>query len=104
MSSDLQDYGDKNNRRRLPNQRWQIAPPQPDKASELSLSTGLLPLVAQVIINRDMDSAEAAHEYIEPESQDLPSPMDEFEDLWISVELIKNAIRRRGADCYLWRL
>ena len=94
MNGDSQSYGEGKNRtrRRLPNQRWQIATPQPDKASELSVSTGLLPLVAQVIVNRDMNSAEEAHSYIEPESLDLPSPMDEFEDLWISVELIQNAI------------
>ncbi|MEY4519876.1 MAG: hypothetical protein RLZZ499_2476 [Cyanobacteriota bacterium] len=79
-------------RKRLPNQRWQIAPPQTQKAQELSLATGLLPLVAQVMINRDIATAEDAHAYIEPESQNLPSPLDEFTDLAISVELIKNAI------------
>ncbi|MGL4882923.1 MAG: single-stranded-DNA-specific exonuclease RecJ, partial [Waterburya sp.] len=30
--------------------------------------------------------------YIEPESQHLPSPLSEFQDLGVSVELIKNAI------------
>jgi single-stranded-DNA-specific exonuclease len=79
-------------RKRLPNQRWQIAPPQAEKAQELSLATGLLPLVAQVMINRDIATAEDAQAYIEPEFQDLPSPLDEFTDLAISVELIKNAI------------
>ncbi|MEM7590696.1 MAG: single-stranded-DNA-specific exonuclease RecJ [Cyanobacteria bacterium P01_A01_bin.83] len=79
-------------RKRLPNQRWQIATPQPKQAQELSLSTGLLPLVTQVIINRDIDTPDAAHSYIEPESQDLPSPLDEFKDLATSVELIKEAI------------
>lgn len=79
-------------RQRLPNQRWHIATPQPEKAQELSVSTGLLPLVAQVIINRDIATADEAHTYIEPESQDLPSPLVEFVDLEASVELIKNAI------------
>ena len=79
-------------RKRLPNQRWHITPSQPKAVQELSISTGLLPLVAQVIINRDIATPEQAHTYIEPESQDLPSPLDEFEDLWISVELIKKAI------------
>jgi single-stranded-DNA-specific exonuclease len=79
-------------RKRLPNQRWQIAPSQPEKAQALSLATGLLPLVAQVMINRDIATAADAHGYIDPESQDLPSPLDEFKDLAISVELIKNAI------------
>jgi single-stranded-DNA-specific exonuclease len=79
-------------RKRLPNQRWQIATAQTEKAQELSLDTGLLPLVAQVMINRDIATVEGAHAYIEPESQNLPSPLDEFTDLAISVELIKNAI------------
>ena len=79
-------------RKRFPDQRWQIAPSQPEKAQELSLSTGLLPLVAQVIINRDIATSEEAHTYIEPESQELPSPLNEFTDLAKSVELIKEAI------------
>ena len=49
-------------------------------------------MVAQVIINRDIATADEAHTYIEPESQDLPSPLEEFVDLEASVELIKNAI------------
>jgi single-stranded-DNA-specific exonuclease len=78
--------------KRLPSQRWQIAPAQGEKAQALSLATGLLPLVAQVMINRDITNTEDAQAYIEPESQDLPSPLDEFTDLALSVELIKNAI------------
>ncbi len=77
---------------RMPNQRWQIATPQPEQARELSLSTGLLPLVAQVIINRDIATPDEAHTYIEPESQNLPDPLAEFEDLKTSVELLTEAI------------
>lgn len=83
---------DRRDRKRLPNQRWQIATSQPEKARELSMATGLLPLVAQVILNRDIASADEAHTYIEPESQDLPSPLTEFKDLAASVELIQEAI------------
>ncbi|MDJ0590961.1 MAG: single-stranded-DNA-specific exonuclease RecJ [Pleurocapsa sp. MO_226.B13] len=83
---------DRSIRKRFPIQRWQIATPQPEVARELSVSTGLLPLVAQVILNRDIATPDAAHTYIEPETQDLPSPLSEFEDLATSVELIKNAI------------
>ena len=79
-------------RKRLPNQRWQIAPPQPDKISELNLTTGLLPLVNQVIVNRGIESPELARTYIKPESQNLPSPLAEFRDLAVSVELLKEAI------------
>jgi single-stranded-DNA-specific exonuclease len=83
---------DRSVRQRFPNQRWQIAKSQSQKALELSMATGLLPLVAQVIINRDIDTVDAAQVYIEPESQQLPSPLSEFKDLAVSVELIKSAI------------
>ncbi len=78
--------------KRFPIQRWQIATPDSEQASKLSISTGLLPLVTQVMLNRDIATADDAHAYIEPESQDLPSPLSEFEDLAASVELITNAI------------
>ena len=90
--SDRQITADNRPTKRLPNQRWQIATPQPEQAQALSMSTGLLPLVAQVIINRDIRSADEAHTYIDPESQNLPSPVDEFTDLAKSVELIQEAI------------
>ena len=77
---------------RLPIQRWQIATDQPNRAAELSLFTGMLPLVAQVIINRGIETPESAHTFIEPESQDLPLPAAEFQDLSVSVELLKDAI------------
>ena len=83
---------DRQRAKRIPSQRWQIATPQPEQALQLSLSTGLLPLVAQVIINRDIATPQEAHTYIEPESQDLPSPLAEFEDLETSVELLCEAI------------
>ena len=79
-------------RKRLPHQRWQIATPQPERARELSLATGLQPLVAQVILNRKILTTEEAHTYIEPESQQLPPPLTEFKDLAASVELIEEAI------------
>ncbi len=82
-------------RKRLPNQRWQIAPPQPKTIAELNLTTGLLPLVNQVMINRGIVSPELAQIYIEPESQTLPSPLREFAALPVSVELLKQAIAER---------
>ena len=77
---------------RLPNQRWQIAEVQSEKLSQLILSTGFSPLVAQVIINRGIDTTDLAQVYIEPESQTLPSPKSEFRDLTTSVELLVDAI------------
>lgn len=77
---------------RLPSQRWQITPVQSEKISQLTLSTGLLPLVNQVIVNRGIDTPELAQIYIEPESQKLPSPLTEFKDLVASIQLLQEAI------------
>ncbi|MEM8829516.1 MAG: single-stranded-DNA-specific exonuclease RecJ [Cyanobacteria bacterium P01_G01_bin.19] len=79
-------------RPRFPRQRWQIANPDPQKVNQLSATTGLLPLVAQVIANRDINTLDDARAYIEPECLDLPSPMVEFKDLATSVKLIQEAI------------
>ncbi len=77
---------------RLPAQRWRITPVQPEKISQLNLSTGLLPLVNQAIVNRGIDTPELAQIYIEPESQNLPSPLTEFKDLAASIQLLQDAI------------
>ncbi|MGK7916323.1 MAG: single-stranded-DNA-specific exonuclease RecJ, partial [Prochloraceae cyanobacterium] len=79
-------------RYKLPNQRWQIAPLQQEKISQLVEATGLLPLIAQVVINRGIETLELAKVYIEPEFEQLPAPLTEFQDLAKSVELIKEAI------------
>ena len=79
-------------RKHFPIQRWQFAASNTERARELSIATGLLPLVAQVIINRNIVTTDDVHAYIEPESQNLPSPLSEFKDLATSVELIKSAI------------
>ncbi len=77
---------------KVPNQRWRISNSTPEKAQKISISTGLLPLVSQVLVNRGIDNAELASIHIEPELQKLPSPLDEFRDLATSVELLKEAI------------
>ena len=77
---------------RIPNQRWRIAVPQPEVVQQISLSTGLLPLVSQVVVNRGIDNPDLAHIYIDPETEELPSPLDEFPDLAASIQLLEEAI------------
>ena len=77
---------------RLPNQRWRIATSQGEEVSRLVEETGLSPMLAQVLINRGMETSEQANVYVNPESVDLPSPLTEFPDLAKSVELITSAI------------
>ncbi|MEG4913850.1 DHH family phosphoesterase [Microcoleus sp. B7-D4] len=77
---------------RLPNQRWQIYSPQPQQAEQFATEIGLSPLLAQVLINRGIDSLKEVQGFIEPESLVLPAPMDEFPDLAASVKLLREAI------------
>ena len=94
MSDDRQNHSESNRpvRKRFPHQRWQIATAQPQAASELSASTRFLPLVNQVMINRGIATSDLAQIYIDPETEELPSPLKEFPDLADSVELLKQAI------------
>jgi single-stranded-DNA-specific exonuclease len=77
---------------RLPNQRWRIAPDRRDLVELLSENVRLSPLMIQVAINRGIITPDCAAVYLQPESQQLPSPLDEFPDLAMSVELLKSAI------------
>jgi single-stranded-DNA-specific exonuclease len=77
---------------RIPNQRWQIATAQPEIIQAISLSTGLLPLVSQVIVNRGIEDSDLASIYIDPETEELPSPLKEFPDLAVSIQLLEDAI------------
>ncbi len=76
----------------LPNQRWQISSANPEKANQLAQGTGLSPLLGQVLLNRGLDTVDQAMVYLYPESQVMPTPMDEFPDLAISVDMLKEAI------------
>ncbi|MBE9216444.1 DHH family phosphoesterase, partial [Plectonema cf. radiosum LEGE 06105] len=77
---------------RLPKQRWQIYPQNPELAQKLAMVTDMSPLINQLLINRGFDSPETAQLFLHPESLNLPEPLDEFPDLAISVELLQNAI------------
>ncbi|WP_013323156.1 single-stranded-DNA-specific exonuclease RecJ [Gloeothece verrucosa] len=77
---------------RLPNQRWLISSSAPEIVEQLVETTGLLPIMAQVLINREINTPELAQVYLEPESLLLPSPLEEFSDLAVSVELLEEAI------------
>jgi single-stranded-DNA-specific exonuclease len=76
----------------LPNQRWQICPPAKAEANRIANSTGLLPILAQVLINRGVSTPKAVKAFLDPESLALPSPLEEFPDLAASLELLEQAI------------
>ncbi|MBD2346556.1 single-stranded-DNA-specific exonuclease RecJ [Anabaena subtropica] len=79
-------------RQRLPNQRWQIHLQKAELAQKLAITTNLSPIVAQLLINRGIETPEQAQAFLEPESLNLPSPLAEFPDLAMSVELLQEAI------------
>lgn len=57
--------------------------------------TQLSPLIAQVLINRGIQTPEQAWLYLDPETQQLPSPLDEFPDLAQSVAFLLAAIEQQ---------
>jgi single-stranded-DNA-specific exonuclease len=80
---------------KLPDQRWQIAPAQDRQAGAIAQTTHLSPLIAQVLLNRGIASPEQAQLFLHPESEVLTSPLEDFEDLPLSLELLINAINQR---------
>ncbi|BAU11406.1 single-stranded-DNA-specific exonuclease RecJ [Leptolyngbya sp. NIES-3755] len=85
----------------IPDQRWSIHPQQPDRAIQLAADTHRSPLLTQILINRGFDTLESIQEFLDPERQELPSPLEDFPDLAISLELLINAIndKTRIAIC-----
>ncbi|MBV9388887.1 MAG: single-stranded-DNA-specific exonuclease RecJ [Chroococcidiopsidaceae cyanobacterium CP_BM_ER_R8_30] len=80
---------------RLPNHRWQIFPAKAEWATQLAQITQLSPIVSQLLVNRGIETLEQAQTFLDPESQVLPSPLEEFPDLAISLELLAEAITSR---------
>jgi single-stranded-DNA-specific exonuclease len=77
---------------RLPNQRWRIAIDRPELVAQLKDKIDLSPLMIRVAIERGIITPDAARAYLQPESQQLPSPITEFPDLRKSVGLLEDAI------------
>ena len=78
--------------RSLPLQRWQFYPAKTELVAELAEATQLSPILIQLLVNRGIETVEQAKAFLVPESQDLPSPLEEFPDLALSVELLQQAI------------
>jgi single-stranded-DNA-specific exonuclease len=79
-------------RQRLPHQRWHIYPQNTESAQKLAEVTNLPPLVNQLLINRGIETPEQAHAFLNSEELQLPSPLEDFPDLQISLELLQGAI------------
>ncbi len=80
------------NPRRLPNQRWQIQPERPELVQMLADRFDISPIISQLLINRGIGSLSEAEIFLEPELLHLPSPLEDFPDLAVSLELLEKAI------------
>lgn len=79
----------------FPQQRWQIADPERTLVDKIAIATRLSPLLAAVLANQGIGSVEAAQQFLAPESQSLPSPLEAFPDLAASLTLLQDAIASR---------
>lgn len=79
-------------RQRLPDQRWQISPQKTESAQKLAETTNLPPLINQLLINRGIETKEQAQTFLNSGDLVLPSPLDDFPDLAMSLELLEWAI------------
>jgi single-stranded-DNA-specific exonuclease len=86
----------------LPQHRWQIAPSNPSQAETLAAGISLTdgaatsPLLAQVLINRGIETVTQAELFIHPETAELPSPLTEFPDLELSLDILVDAIASKS--------
>lgn len=76
----------------FPEQRWHFPDEHPSQVAELAAALSLSPLIAQVMVNRGVTTADAAQMFIDPELRSLPSPLTEFTDLPTSLDLLAQAI------------
>jgi single-stranded-DNA-specific exonuclease len=86
----------------LPQHRWQIAPSNLSQAATLAAGITLTPgeatspLLAQVLMNRGIETVAQAELFIYPETAELPSPLTEFPDLEISLDILVDAIENKS--------
>jgi single-stranded-DNA-specific exonuclease len=76
----------------IPEQRWQIHPPTPDRVSEITAAHEISPIIAQVMVNRGIQTETQAAYFLDPDRAPLPSPFDDFADLQASVDILVTAI------------
>jgi single-stranded-DNA-specific exonuclease len=79
-------------RQRLPKQRWQIHPQNPELAQKLANAANISPIISQLLLNRGVETPSAVEIFLNPELHILPKPLNEFPDLPRSVELLQDAI------------
>lgn len=59
---------------------------------ELARGAAISPLVAQILLNRALETPDWVDRFLDPESDPLPAPSDAFPDLAIALDLLREAI------------
>ncbi|WP_017659729.1 single-stranded-DNA-specific exonuclease RecJ [Baaleninema simplex] len=74
---------------KLPPQRWHLHDPEENRTRELAQTLDLPEVLARVLIDRGFDTPESAQIFLNPETLELPRFIDDFPDLGISYDLIR---------------
>jgi single-stranded-DNA-specific exonuclease len=72
---------------------WRIEPVDIEKSTRLAVRLGISQLVAQLLVNRGIETEEAARAYLHPTAQDLHHPFL-MPDMDKAVERIQTAMKR----------
>jgi len=81
----------------LPEKRWSFYPTIEEELLQAIVeATGLPPLIAQIIINRKNNTVAEVEIFVEPNKQTLPDPLDVFQDLPKSIEILIQVIKEGG--------
>ncbi|MDP2599997.1 MAG: single-stranded-DNA-specific exonuclease RecJ [Deltaproteobacteria bacterium] len=73
---------------------WRLLPANPDGQKLLASSLGISPVIAQILINRGIDSVETARFFLSPSLKNLPQPFF-LPNMERGVERILKAIREK---------
>ncbi len=78
----------------IPDQRWKLYPAELSLAKQMAKTIGISPMIAQVLINRGLTHIEDAQKFLDPDLEPLPSPLEDFPDLALSLEILVQAIQQ----------
>ena len=93
------EYKRESNSMRLPPSKiWQYQNPDIDMSLTLAAGLGVSPLVARLLVNREIKSVEEGKVYLYPTYSDLHSPFD-MADMEKAVERIQQAIKKDEQIC-----
>ncbi len=73
--------------------RWIVNQADPERAQALAQAVGVSPIIAQLLLNRGVCDAKAAHEFLYPELANLHSPFL-LQDMDAAVAAIVDAVNR----------